>query len=1343
MTNRRSIIIVTLLAAGVLCGLISSSLAVERTLTDEQKKALAGGGDLAAPTKIKRPPTLPDLTKGERIGEKKGNNNWNLGSTGIMGYMVRGVKGDQIQVTSVFPGSPAEGKLQWGDVILSFNGEKFVAGGHLGMTIGKAIIEAEKAENKGIIKLRVWRDRNFAKRNGKRDVKNVDIDKLINKAKADDSVYDWKPEAERAKEIESDNFKEFPLDGFYADVTLKIRVMPAYSDTSPYNCPKTDQILEDAWKVLAKRFVADPEVRRSGRGGILEAIALVASGKPEHRKLVRDWVRGKHSPWRPPTEPIGEMFKPGYRGYKGYQSWHKGFNGLNCALYYDATGDDFVLPALRKYAIETAMGQARGGSWGHTFAYPSSNGGKLHGMNPGYGALNAAGNRCFFLITLAQKLGIKHPEIDLAVKRAHRYFGSYVDKGAIPYGYFGAASTDDSNGKNTGVAFSMKLLGDYYGAKYFAQMSTHASFTRRGGHGHDYHGNWSTWATTICGPEGVSIVARNMRWRRTLCRRHDGSFVYHCPTGGERRGPLRDPTATAVLHYAPHLKQTLITGKNPIKALWTTDAEMKQLMTSAIPQLNDQALIKRAGTPWRQQSTDELLKLLDIFKPKVRRIIAAELGKRYKAGEKDILPRVAKLLESDESRFRGGACRALAACGTDASLKYMSKVARLLKDPQEFVRMQALVTMSKASDSTDTKQAFLNATVIDHENMACGPNNLRTFAQSPLFKGDSKLANSPFDAGFDEKLIQATLERLILLDPMGNRPFIATRIKAWSKDTIVRVAGPLAFIAEDKQINDQMFGGGRHVAARALLGKFGYREYIESCAGPLLKKARIPRDLRPYSSFKLELVVPDVVKEQPAACTELAGPLKSWIADVPLARIAIKVGEVTTYTDAEELLALIKAEKTTKVLPSIADDVEKMFQAKLAAAASNADKLKLCRDELKDPTRKTFFRQMAGMNYLTEKLKGDAIDDLLPYIGHDYWRLRQHSRKLAVKLTQAGAAQHLIERLTKTDAKTAAGILAVLADSDSKTALKPARQALKHESPIVRKAAVKALAALGGDKVTAEVFAFLLQASQTEELHGAEEALLARRTDPKYAQSLGGMTLAALAESKQPARESLYWLLSQLGRPECIKALQTAAAATEDDAEFAQIAYALSMSPDPGASKVMLALVKENKDSPRGKVAARHGVRRMVIGTDDIGNLSNKQRLDYAEPLLNMVTDRATITYIGRIRSGRCAKILQRTMRKGGATDVAAQSIIKATDNLEKAPPADLKLAISALIDTIEYIEVTQLRGGGMTSVERSKSYIIWKALSARAGKNLLKINKLTKKEPLPDFGDPDLDLDP
>ncbi|NNC90846.1 MAG: hypothetical protein HKN82_20530, partial [Akkermansiaceae bacterium] len=787
----------------VLTGILASpGRADERTLTPEQIEALAKGGDLTE--EIERPGNLPDLTKGDPLppGGKLGPPPiWTLGPTGIVSQMIDWkMKGDQILVKGALQGSPADGKLLPGDVLLGMNGEKFNAGGHLGMRIGKAIIEAELAENGGKISFLVWRDKNWAARTGKQDVAGVDIDKLFAEARDDNTLYDWKPEEARTEEVKQAAFDKYPIDAETLEVELKLRVLPAYSDTAPYDCPKTVQILEDAWKVLEKRFVKDPKKPRSGRGGILEAIALIASGKPEHRKLVHDWVRSEHSPWKPPTVPAGAMFEPGYKGYKGYQSWHHGFGGLYCAIYYDTTGDEFVLPALRKYAIDTAMGQSGGGSWGHTFAYPSFNGGELHRMNPGYGALNAAGNRCFFLITLAQHLGIEHPEIDLAVKRAHRFFGSYVDQGAIPYGDFAAAATDDSNGKNTGVAFSMKLLGDKYGAKYFAMMSSHCAFTRRGGHGHDYHGNWSSWAAGMCGPQVRAYNERNLRWRRTLCRMFDGSFVYHSPTGGY--GALRDPTATEVLHQAVCLQQTLITGKDPDEDLYPTEREMKQLLTSARAQFNDPWLEKIDGTPWQERSTGELIDLLDIFKPKVRGIFARELAKRYHAGEKEIVPRVVSLLQSEEPRFRDGALRTLGACGNDVVLENLSKLTPLLSDPKDFVQITAVRVISKATDAGDTQLAMLKATV--EEPQAVSPNSVGNSTQYALFAKDNVLSETPFEAGFDEELVRQALEDLILLDP-AHKPFTASRLKVWDKDTVTRVAGPLTFAAEEEQIVDQMF----------------------------------------------------------------------------------------------------------------------------------------------------------------------------------------------------------------------------------------------------------------------------------------------------------------------------------------------------------------------------------------------------------------------------------------------------------------------------------------------------------------------------------------------------------
>ena len=1314
-------------AIALLAALAPLVSAEERTLTPEQMEALAKQGDFGDEDQPSRPAKLPDLTKGEEIPQGKfPPQPWHLGPTGVIGIMVGDFVGDQIQVQSTLKGSPAEGKFQWGDVIIGMNGKKFAAGGHLGQLIGNAIIEAEKAENNGKISFLVWRDKNFIARHGKKDVNSVDVDKLFDQARDDDSLYDWKPEQERKEEIKKMGFDEFPIDPTTLEIGLTLRVFPEYSDTAPYDCPKTKQILEDAWKVLEARFKPDPKTGKFGPfgrfGGSLEALALVASGKPEHRKLVHDWVRSESCrEWQPPKEKGPITLGPG----RGYASWHAGFTGLNCALYYDATGDDYVLPALRKFAIETAMGQSGGGSWGHTFAFPSFNGGKLHGMNPGYGALNAAGNRCFFLITLAKKLGVEHPEIDDAIVRARRFFGSYVDQGAIPYGDHGAAETDDSNGKNTGVAFAMKLLGDNYSAKYFAMMSTHASFTARGGHGHDYHGNWSAWAASLCGPEVRALAERNMRWRRTLCRLHDGSFVYHSPTG--RYGTLHDPTATEILHQAAPLKQTLITGKDADESLWPDKREMGQLLASAQAQFNDPWLDAKVGTPWKKRGTDELFDLLDIFKPKVRRLVAEELGKRFQAGEKEIAPRLVKLLDNENPRFRDGGLRGLLACGPDTVLENLSKVTKLLEDPKDFVRITAVNVVSRSTENEETQLAMLKATVNDPQ--AAPPNSVRNATQTALFAKNNKLADAPFEAGFDDKLVQDALEKLITLDPVGGSGFVGSRKAVWSKDTVVRLAGPLTFAAEEEQIMDQMFAN-RSAPARALLGKFGYREAVLSNASLLRRKAALPRDIRPTAGFKRPLIDPEAVRKQPAAFREFIEPIKIVLTDDPATVISYRDANWKALTaNLDELLALIEADKTQIKLPSIADDARAMFQQKLDTADGSGAKLKFCRAELKDPARKNYFTMMAAMDFLATTLGPDALEDLTPYLGHEHWRLRDHSRKLATELAAGGGDALLADLFGRTsDPAAAAGILDVFAAAKTKAGLTIAKMAMKHEDALVRQAAVKASFALGGDAALTEVLAHLKQAVTPEDLRGCEDALLSRRTDPAHAARVRDAVIAMLPEASPAVRPTLFWLLGQIGDAQCLAALAKLAR-TDDPVILTEIVSAASYSPSREADKVLLDIAAAGKSA--AGIASAQAARRMVIGPKGYGDVAPAARMDFADAMLNHVLAPSLINYLGHIHEARALRTLASCLRKG--VQNAAESLISSAEGMKNLPPADADIATKALQDVIEFIEVTKLRGGLEKHMSKDDRYLEWKALQARAGKALLKIHQ-PGTAPIPGF---------
>lgn len=1333
-----------LLIVLMLCLAVPALGQAERTLTPEQLEALQNDGELDGNTNA-RPTKLPDLTKGDPAGDagKYGENIWPLGPTGMFGHMVGGPKvGDQIEVATIAAGSPADGVLKWGDVIIGVAGKKFVAGEHLGMTLGKAIIEAERAANKGELKLLVWRDKNFHARNGGKNIADADVDDLIDKAEGDNTLYDWVPEEKREEVVRSSNFDEFPIDAETMEITLKLKVLPDYSDTSPYDCPKAQRILENAYQVLEAQFEANKI--KANRPGALAALAMVASGKPEHRELIREWVRSPNAlAWHPSIADKLDINRPG-----GFQSWRMSFDGLDAAIYYDATGDDYVLPAIKAYAIHTAKGQAGGGSWGHTFAWPSFNGGELHGMNPGYGALNAAGNRCFMLLALAKKHGVEHPEIDQAIERSSKFFGSYYEKGAIPYGHHSAAGSDDSNGKNVGVAFAFKLLGDDNRARWFAQMSSHASFTRRGGHGSGWLWHYTPWAATMLGPEITIASHRNLRWRYTLCRMHDGSFTCHSNYGKEN---LRNPTATYAMHYSSPMKQTLFSGKDADESWHWKQDEFADLLTIAQGQFNDPTLLEKAGPRVAERGTDEVFHFLGVFKPKARHIYARELAKRYNNGEKAILPKLGELLKSDNPRLRDAACHALEHCGPDATMQHLAGVAKLLNDENEFVRMRAASAMAKATNTPEAKAAVLQSNLDNEDTETMSPNSLPSVTQAVLFGEGSSLASKPFDAGIDEELVREALEKFLTLDPAGNRPLLGNRALTWDKQTAARLAGPLVYAAEQEQIADQMFSSRRPNTLK-FLDKLGYQESIDASASYLRRYVQIPRDVRTRVYYKRGNVIAWNLMPVPGSAKHHLDDLRTWLADKPLDYAFIGKKDDPPDIRLYELIDAIEAAQASPRLPSIADDAAKYFQSELDKLASESERAAMCRRYLKATEALDTFRKINALSYLVKTQGAGAFADVLPYLGHHDWRLNEHAQSLAVGLVAEHGDTFFVDAFTTAKTRQAKAILAALAAAKSSGAKALAQKALTHKTPSVRGAAAQTLITIGGEAALPGVLDAMSKEESRTALLGYEDAVLSLIAKPSARDMIRSRSIAILPDSTPPLRNTLVWLIAQTGGQTAFDALAQVLADNEDDEQlFAVVMNALSYSPDPLADKLIIDAIRASSGAPRNRtlsrraqLAANEGVRRMVMSPEGAGKRPIKEQLDYAEAVLKMTLNTNTIAYLGRIKTGRCAYILQDAMRRGAPAS-AGQAIIEATADLSNAPKKDKDYAEKALVDVIEFIEVTYIRGTAEDFVHKTKDeqmrYIKWKAISAQAGKNLLKLTENKEPDPLPEFDDTDLDF--
>ena len=176
----------------------------------------------------------PDFTRGDAI-PAEAKHDWNLGPTGARGWIytnrMETSEARQIYVTQVEKGSPAEGVLQKGDVILGIANVPFSYDPRA--ELGKAIGKAEASD--GALRLIRWRE-------GKTD------------------------EAE-----------------------LRLKVLGAYSPTAPFDCPKSRLIFEQGCEVMARNMKKNPKAGNDITR-CLNALALLASGREEYLPIVRAQV---------------------------------------------------------------------------------------------------------------------------------------------------------------------------------------------------------------------------------------------------------------------------------------------------------------------------------------------------------------------------------------------------------------------------------------------------------------------------------------------------------------------------------------------------------------------------------------------------------------------------------------------------------------------------------------------------------------------------------------------------------------------------------------------------------------------------------------------------------------------------------------------------------------------------------------------------------------------------------------------------------------------------------------------------------------------------------------------
>ncbi len=1067
------------------------------------------------------PKTPPDLTAEidfQRTGE------YFLGPTGAKGWLFVNERfmtdeARQILITEVQPGSPAEGVLEVGDVILGVNGERFAGDARLGF--GRAIDEAEKRENHGMLRLLGWRPTQGAPtRQGKEQV-----------------------------------------------VEIQLRVMGTYSDRAPYDCPKTKKILDDALRVL----VAREDWSIFG----IRALAFLATGQQKYIQLVRDFLH--EAKWARPD------FKMSVES-GGLVVWGAGYRNLVLTEYYLATGDKYVLPAIREHAVKTAMGQSNGGTWGHGFAWTSQNDGRLHGSLGGYGAVNQAGLPCLLALLLSKQCGIEHPEIDDAIMRSRRFFKQFVDKGSIGYGFHrpsleihcNGRNGMSGNGKNGIASVAFGLLGDRRAGQFFSKMAVSLYKTCEYGHsGNSYSYFWDPLGANYGGPQAAAAFHKQLRWYYALTRQADGSFVNQ-PLGGHYGRPTLDATVAQVLMMTSPRRAIYLTGKDQDQRLWLSDEEASEAVD--------------AGR-WRLANTDdatagELIDRLDNWSPIARQWIAKALA----AKQGDFVPRLLELLKSDKPEARAGACAALG-CQGERAAAAVPAVSEALTDEEAIVRIAAgyaLANMEKPARQAvpDMLRAVLAA---PEEGLMRPTQQALAYSlgyapgkYAPLYFSGVLPNLSPHGnplEGLDRKLLYASVTKL-LKDPSGRvRGCGAYALKFFTREDLAAMAQPIYDAVKVPAPNYAMFDDDPRQHGLDLMARLRIEEGVGLCFETLEANrwgqgVRLPHRFQTFQGY--------------------AGAARSMLPELKEMRWTLRSSDHRRFL--EDAIRAIEADKSPRPLVSLHTLVDERFARDLLPAKDDRQRVRLCRELIK-ANPGDYFYQAAGLRRLASILEADALDDILPSVGHASAELRNTAVQLGAQLPGKDVTRKWIGELSKAQGEKAAGMLEILARRGDPQTLRVIKKYLTHKDAVVRAAAIRAVATLGGQRELPLLIESLAAIPADDDLPRAagEQAVVTACRRAGNVDQAAAIILTMLPDATPEASASLIRVLGQLGGAEALAAV--AAAAGDEDAGASQAALeALGTSPDSQATDVLLAMIAESPDSKINNAARMACLRRVVIG---------------------------------------------------------------------------------------------------------------------------------------------------
>ena len=603
------------------------------------------------------------------------------------------------------------------------------------------------------------------------------------------------------------------------EVTIQLRVLGSYGATAPFACDKSQILLEQGCKALAARMSESGYTQMDPIPRSLNALTLLASANPEYMPLVK-----REAQWAARYSD------------KSMQTWYYGYCMLFLSEYALATGDQSVMPGLKRLALEAAKGQSAVGSWGHGFAIPD-------GRLGGYGMMNSPGVVLTISLVLAREAGVKDASVDTAIERSVKLLRFYIDKGSIPYGDHSPwMEGHEDNGKCGMAAVLFNSLGEAKGAEFFSRMSVAAHGPERDcGHcGNYFNMLWAMPSVALSGPNATGAWMKEFgTWYFDLARHWDGSYPHQGPPENENDSFAGfEATGTYLLAYAMPLKKIRLTGAGK----------------SVVPSLNTEAAnsLIADGRGWDNKdrnraydklSDDQLVERLGSWSPIVRERAAMALGRRKKTP----IAAIIKLLDAPDLEARYGACQALSKLGKKGK-PALESLQKCLNHKDLWLRVNAAQALAKIGPAAKPVVPRLLELLAEVDKVNDPRGMQQRYLTFALFEGDGMLGGS-LD-GVDRDALYKAVRAGLKNEDGRARGSLSSVYRNLSAQDIQPLLPAIYQAITEPAPSGEMFADGIRVEGLRVFAQHRIEEGIQACV-------RYARQQNPWAS---EMRTPELME---------------------------------------------------------------------------------------------------------------------------------------------------------------------------------------------------------------------------------------------------------------------------------------------------------------------------------------------------------------------------------------------------------------------------------------------------------------------------------------------------